>query len=520
MINVQILNSINLLCILQFPLFSSLLICRNCFITSSFLFILYIPKLSHLVINYLRMSSSYPYPNPSKSFWIEEGPNHLKNHHTTDILPNEIDVVIIGSGYSGTSVASNLLLNKNSLLHKKPSVLMLEARDVCSGATGRNGGHIRSFYHGAHKHFVDKVGEKMAAELVMFEHNELIKVKNLTEKYDIECNFDPRQSCQTCEDPALYGECLDNFYAFQNNKYIPQNVKDYIKIHFFPESQNISEHKSSPFCITAPTCSIWPYKLIIALLQKCIDLGLNLQTYTPVLSLKPTNDHKWMVTTSKGTVKCNKVVCATNAWTRALLPEFNSKIVPVKGVVSHIKPLNENPGKLKFNYYHTFPEESDYVTAHKDMSMIVGGGGSAYLNYPNSLTMYNNLDDSFIATDVFDYFKDYPNKYYPDFAKGLKFVNDYTWTGCMAYTNDEFPFVGDMSKFGRKNLYIIAGFTGHGMPRIWSCGEYISGLVDGSNRGNIPEVFKITIDRMYSKKFGLFDHLTAWDNKNRGQFKL
>lgn len=466
------------------------------------------------------MSSSYPYPNPSKSFWIEEGPNILKNHRTTEQLPLETDVVIIGSGYSGTSVASNLLLEKNSFFHKKLNVVMLEARDVCSGATGRNGGHIRSFYHAGHKHFVDNYGEKEAAELVMFEHNELHKVRKLIEKYNIDCNFDPRESCQTCEDPKLYGECLDNYYAFQNNKFIPQKIRDCVKIHFSPESSEVSEHTSSPFCITAPTCSIWPYKLITTLLQKCIESGLNLQTYTPVLSLKPTDDDGWYVRTLRGTIKCKKVVCATNAWTRSILPEFKDKIVPVKGVVSHIKPLNENPGKLKFNYYHTFPEESDYVTAHKDMSMIVGGGGITYLNYPNSLAMYNNLDDSYAAQDTIDYFKDYPNRYYPKFAKDMIFINDYTWTGCMAYTNDEFPFIGNMAPFGRKNLFIIAGFTGHGMPRIWSCGEYVAGLVDESKRGNIPNVFKISIDRMYSRKFGLFDQLTSWDRLNRGQFKL
>ncbi|GAV26852.1 hypothetical protein PMKS-000311 [Pichia membranifaciens] len=466
------------------------------------------------------MVSSYPYPNPMKSFWIEEGPSTLKKHRTTNKLPAETDVVIIGSGYSGTSVACGLLLSKSSVFRKRPSVVMLEARDVCSGATGRNGGHIRSFYHSGHKHFVDQVGEKKAAEMVMFEHDELSKIENLVKKYEINCNFDPRLSCQTVDDPRVYQSSLDNYYAFQNNKYIPQSIKDCVKIRFVPEADEVSEHKAGPFCITAPTCSIWPYKLITCLLRKCIDTGLNLQTYTMVENLKPTSDGGWIVSTARGPIKCKKVVCATNAWTRALLPEFKDKIVPVKGVVSHIRPTSKNPGKLNFNYYHTFPIESDYVTAHTDMSMIAGGGGPTYLNYPNSVDMFNNCDDTYAPKDALDYFKDYPNKYYPEFAKGLKFVNDYTWTGCMAYSNDEFPFVGDMTPFGRKNLYIIAGFTGHGMPRIWSCGEYVSGLVDGSKRGRIPEVFKNTVDRMYSSNFELFNEIAGYDVGNRGKFKL
>lgn len=465
------------------------------------------------------MPSYYPQPNPTKSFWIEEGPDTLKGHRTTEDLPCETDVVIIGSGYSGTSVAVNLMFKDN--IHHK--IIMLEARDVCSGATGRNGGHIRSFYHSGHKHFVDNMGEKAAADLIIFEHYELFKVIDLVKKFKIDCDLDIRTSCQTVEDESLYGEFLDNFYAFQNNKFIPQEIKNMVEIQFEPDLKDFMGYngspqgKTGPFCITAPTCSLWPYKLIISLLQRCIKKGLNLQTNTMVENIKKTSDGGWIVSTSRGEIKCQHLVCATNAWTRALLPEFIDKIVPVKGVVTHIKPTSEDSEKLKYNYYHTFPMESDYVTARKDNSIIVGGGGQTYLKFPNSTKMFNDNDDSIILEDTSNYLKNYQDRYSLT-KNSTKFINDYTWSGCMAYTNDEFPFVGEMSNFGRKNLYIIAGFTGHGMPRIWSCAEYISGLVDKYQLGIIPEFFKITAERMYSKRFTLFDDLIKVDKLNRDNF--
>lgn len=469
-----------------------------------------------------RMKSSYPHPNPTHSYWIEEGPNGLKNHRTTPELPEYSDVVIIGSGYSGCSVASNMYLER--VLPNKQSVVMLEGRDVCSGASGRNGGHIRSFYHTHQKQYIDSYGKQIAAQLAVFEHEEIFKVKKLTEKHKIDCDFDFRTSCQTFNDPKTVATALDNFYAFQNNEFIPKNIRNLVKIHFQPESNEVSEHNTNSFVITAPTCSVWPYKLITSLLLKCIEKGLNLQTYTMVETVKPysSEDIKdgWIVQTNRGTIKCKKIVCATNAWTRALLPEFRNKIVPVKGCVSHIKPQSKTTGKLKYNYYHTFQHESDYVTAHKDMSMIAGGGGPTYLNYPNSIEMFNNADDSYAPEETLRYFENYPNKMYPGFAKDLKFVNDYTWTGCMAYTNDEFPFVGDLSPFGRKNMYIIAGFTGHGMPRIWSCGKFVAGLLEGYSKVTIPSVFLPTLERMYSQKEGVLDYLTGYDNCNRGHFKL
>ena len=55
---------------------------------------------------------------------------------TTEDLPIECDVVIIGAGPSGASVAYHLLADGPG---SSLSVTMLEARQVCSGATGRNG---------------------------------------------------------------------------------------------------------------------------------------------------------------------------------------------------------------------------------------------------------------------------------------------------------------------------------------------------------------------------------------------
>ena len=49
-------------------------------------------------------------------------------------LPLTADYVVIGSGISGTCI-SWFLLEQNPQLQ----VVVLEAREVCSGATGRNG---------------------------------------------------------------------------------------------------------------------------------------------------------------------------------------------------------------------------------------------------------------------------------------------------------------------------------------------------------------------------------------------
>lgn len=46
-----------------------------------------------------------PKINPTKSYWIEAAESPLRNFRSSEQLPEETDVVIIGSGYAGAATA-------------------------------------------------------------------------------------------------------------------------------------------------------------------------------------------------------------------------------------------------------------------------------------------------------------------------------------------------------------------------------------------------------------------------------
>lgn len=46
-----------------------------------------------------------PVNNPTKSYWIEAAESSLRDFRSTVDLPQETDVIIVGSGYTGTSTA-------------------------------------------------------------------------------------------------------------------------------------------------------------------------------------------------------------------------------------------------------------------------------------------------------------------------------------------------------------------------------------------------------------------------------
>ena len=73
-----------------------------------------------------------PGPDSSESFWHSEPSSFLIGHKTTNRLPTYADAVVIGSGITGASAARYLAETGSG-----ETVVMLEAREACWGATGR-----------------------------------------------------------------------------------------------------------------------------------------------------------------------------------------------------------------------------------------------------------------------------------------------------------------------------------------------------------------------------------------------
>ncbi len=103
-----------------------------------------------------------PVPRPTASFWQSSSHPNLASIQS-ETLPEARDVVVLGSGITGCSVARWLLAGDEAL-----SVTVLDARGVCSGATGRNGGHIRGVAVQDYDRLSQRFGHDAAVKIVRF----------------------------------------------------------------------------------------------------------------------------------------------------------------------------------------------------------------------------------------------------------------------------------------------------------------------------------------------------------------
>lgn len=118
----------------------------------------------------------FPVPNPTTPYWTRDPPYPDLVRRQSPKLPSTADVAVIGSGIAGAAVARSLLRARADGAKGRAfdSVVVLEARDICSGATARNGGHIKAAPYEIFPRLAKSTGSKeRAAALTRFQRRHL-----------------------------------------------------------------------------------------------------------------------------------------------------------------------------------------------------------------------------------------------------------------------------------------------------------------------------------------------------------
>ncbi|KAF9792338.1 FAD dependent oxidoreductase [Thelephora terrestris] len=439
----------------------------------------------------------FPHPKPTLSFWLQGTRNNaLIGHRTTEEVPSNADVVIIGAGMSGAATAYHLLKDHETTKGGLPKVVMLEAREVCYGATGRNGGHCKPDFYRGYPKYKKRFGKDEAMKILQNEKETLALLTRVVEDEKIDCDLWRGRAF----DVALNEACAEDFHAALQEFAADGGEVDGI-IEWISSPQ---EAKRRTRCVHAhaaaayPTGSFWPYKFVTSLLRLCIDkYSLNVQTDTPVLSVSRSGNGKWVVETARGSVQAAKVVFGTNAYTSTLLPEFTGKIVPVRGQCSVVIPTKAYSGERLLTHTYSLRWrmlDSDYLIQRPSDGAVIVGGGEWNAPLEDQL---GQTDDSVTHPAITKHLRNVCAKNFEGWgeeAQGEGLITD--WTGIMGETPDSVPFVGELEE--RRGCFICAGHNGHGMARIMSCARGVATLVSGGTWEDtgLPECFKPTAGRI------------------------
>lgn len=383
--------------------------------------------------------------SPTPYWWRFFSPrNDLK-----DSLPAKTDVAIIGGGYTGLSAAL-------ALTEAGVDVTVMEAEAFGFGASTRNGGGVGGAIN---------VGKSLSGRRLQFAPGEREAI--LSEASEAMAFIEKRAQtpgfeCDWDLNGRFIGAWTPRHYRAQEASIASLNEHAGIGARMVSREEQKAQLNTDIYyggMFVERSATVNPAKLYKGLLENAVQKKVRLCCETKVEGVQR-DGGAWVVKTSRGTLKADQVIVATNGYSGPAIQRLRERIVPVFSNVIVTEELPEGLAEHIFptgRYVNDSPRIRSYFRLTSDGKRVLFGGrgrfrSGTHVQYAESL--YRMMLDRM-----------------PD-LKGIKV--GHAWSGRIAFTFDSLPHVGE-----RDGMHFALGCNGSGVAMMNYLGTYLGRKIAG-----------------------------------------
>jgi glycine/D-amino acid oxidase-like deaminating enzyme len=359
------------------------------------------------------------------------------------------DVVVIGAGVNGASLAYHLAM---SGVRK---VLVLEKQVAATGATGLSSGLVRM-------HYANEVEARLAL-------NSYAYFRNWSDMIGGECGFRETGFIRTV--------------AHKNTEKLRANVAMLQRI-------GVETYLITPDELHDLAPLIWAEDILLAayephsgyadptattlsLLDAARQHGVQLLQHIEAQGFITQGERVLGVRTSEGVIEAGTIVCATGAWTMALLTKLGLRF-PVWNV-RHQVAILQRPAEAQADHMTYIDGVLDvYYRPDSPGLTLVGGGAMEPGVDPDHFE--RNADASFVEEIAEKVSRRMPAMENATYIRG--------WSGIFNISEDLHPLLGPVP--GYENLYAIFGCNGTGFKIAPAVGKALAEQIIGVREQEIP----------------------------------
>jgi glycine/D-amino acid oxidase-like deaminating enzyme len=358
------------------------------------------------------------------SFWLEDPVEPLPRSAELGAP----DVEIVGGGVTGCSCAL-------ALASAGVRVRLHEAREIASGASGRNGGF--ALRGGAMPYDVarSQVGPTRAREYWQLTERSLERMSRIAGDAlrvvgSLRLAVDAAEATELrAEHDALVDDGFD--VAWLDATDLDPTLRT----------------RFAAGLVHPPDGALQPARWVRRLARAAADAGAEIRAGSRVESLDA--------------LEADRVVIATDGYTHGLVPVLDARIRPTRGQVLVTEPLLA----LVFPRPHYARHGYDYWQQTPDGRLVIGGSRDA------------GLEDEWTAAEETT---DVVQRRIESLMRGLLGSEPrvtHRWAGIWGTTEDLLPFVGPVP--GQDRVWVAAGYSGHGNVLGFACGELVARALTG-----------------------------------------
>ncbi len=396
--------------------------------------------------------------DPNNSFWANEF--LLVNPSLKENI--KVDIAIIGGGYTGLSSAYHLKKYNPNL-----NVIILEAKQVGHGASGRHGGMLLPQPPTESFEIYDTENPVLHQQTYELTVKNINKIKELVAQSGLDCDLKTDGYCHTIieeEDIAYY------------KKYVETVNKLGMPLEFWNEDQTseaLGTEYYSASVYDPNGGSLHAVKFINILKKTAQDLGVIIYENSMVNEIVEGEKIDLLINNSFK-VTASKIIIATNAYT-SKLGYFKTRIIPVHAQTAVTKPLTDKQiEEMGWNSRLPFYDSRNYLmhlVLRDDNRIVIGGGDADYL-------FRSNLHYSGDLNKVLDMTKLELTRLYPS-LKNIEFEN--IWNGLLCMTSDDVPRIGVKGKYN--NIYFGLAYNGQGVNMSFMFGDVLASVINNKTHG-------------------------------------
>ncbi len=381
-------------------------------------------------------------------YWWDDAPRPSISNAP---LPQNVDVAIVGAGYTGLTAAI-------VLARAGRSVIVLESEDAAWGCSARNGGQIGSGVKPGVEDLEKRYGRETCHAIIQEGFNSLNYVTGFIEDEGINCDLHKGGRFIGAHRPSRYDDMADSFA--KTSKVVPFDWQMIPKNEMAEELGTEAYHGGA---VLPHHCNLQPAKYANGLVDLALKAGARIETHTPVLGLDQTGQGTSVVTT-RGKVKARDVIVATNGYTGRLTPGLRRRVIPIGSYMIATEPVAPEIMKKIMPRQRALSDTRKvvyYYRSSPDHTRVVFGGRVA-LKETDPKVSGPRLHD--VMSGIFPELKETRISH--------------SWMGFVAYTFDHLPHIG-----ARDGVWFANGYCGSGVAWASYLGHKLGHKVLGSDEG-------------------------------------
>jgi gamma-glutamylputrescine oxidase len=358
------------------------------------------------------------------SYWLEDAAIAFpKRRHQ-----GRVDVAIVGAGVTGCSCA--LTLAEGGL-----RVRVHEAREVATGASGRNGGF--ALRGGAPPYDVarSKLGPKRAVPLWRLSERALERLADLAGDA-----FRLTGSLRLAADQDEARSLRAEYDALRS---------DGFEAEWRPELNGPLAGRFHGALFHPTDGSLQPARWVRRLALRAADAGAEIREHDQIGDIDE--------------LEADAVVIATDGYTHGLLESLDRAVRPTRGQVLVTEPLDER----LFSCPHSARQGYDYWRQTEEGRVVLGGRRD-YALEPEWTSEEGTTPE--IQEQLEGFLRE---------LVGSAPRITHRWSGIFGMTEDLLPLAGRVR--GRDGIWVACGYSGHGNVLGLACGDLVAQALLGWN---------------------------------------